>query len=184
MAPAGGVSTLPAPAGRKAAKKAAKADAERIAEEAKLAEAVAAFEKAHPGLIDALAALAAYNSFLADLHDKVTRWGDLSDKQIAAAKNAIERDKKRDHSQHVGEVGERLEVEVTVERSTGYEGFYGWVSICTFRDAAGNAIVSKGRFEADQGQSLTIRGTIKEHSTYNGERQTIVNRVTELNRAA
>jgi hypothetical protein len=41
----------------------------------------------------------------------------------------------------------------------------------------GACLVSKGRFYAEKGASLTIKATVKEHGEYNNEKQTIVQRV-------
>ena len=48
----------------------------------------------------------------------------------------------------------------------------------------GNAIVSMSpRFSPKQDEKITIRATVKDHSQYNGERQTKVQRVALLEAA-
>jgi hypothetical protein len=88
-------------------------------------------------------------------------------------------------SRHVGKVGERVEIAVTVERVAKYERpsfsnprYTDTVFIITMRDADGNALVSKTpSFHAEAGEQLTIKATIKEHSEYNGEQQTVLQRI-------
>lgn len=87
-------------------------------------------------------------------------------------------------SHHVGAVGKRIELAVTVERVAEFpRAKYGapWIeemfAIVTMRDEAGNAIVSKSAsFWSEKGRTFTIRATVKEHTAYNGEKQTIVQR--------
>lgn len=88
-------------------------------------------------------------------------------------------------SRHVGEVGQRLEVTVTAVREAVFYRQVAWgyrgqeaVYITTLRDSEGNTFVVKSpAFRAQVGETLTIRGTVKEHSEYRGELQTVLNRV-------
>jgi hypothetical protein len=55
------------------------------------------------------------------------------------------------------------------------------VCIATLRDAAGNALVVKGTsFWPTKGDTLKLKGTIKEHSDYRGEAQTVLARVAVI----
>lgn len=82
-------------------------------------------------------------------------------------------------SAYVGTVGDRLKLEVTVETVMHMEGHYGARSMVRFRDAHGNALVwwASGHIEMAKGETLKVRATVKEHSEYKGEAQTIVSRV-------
>ena len=84
--------------------------------------------------------------------------------------------------------GERITVPVTVARVAAFErqAFRGFgtemVAITTMRDAAGNAIVVKSAsFRAEVGETFMLRGTVKEHSEFRGEKQTVVQRATVVN---
>ena len=92
-------------------------------------------------------------------------------------------------SQHVGSVGDRIDLDVTCDRMGSFEqrSFRGFgtdtVYVYTFRDQAGNAIVWKtqsylGDFSSDKKAHLTA--TVKEHDEYRDERQTIVTRAKVL----
>lgn len=89
-----------------------------------------------------------------------------------------------DKELHVGEVKKRYTYEVTVIRKfTGY-GENTWGSyayhIVTMVDKKTNAcLVSIGAFNAEEGEELTIKGTVKRHDTYKGQAQTIIQRVAK-----
>lgn len=88
-------------------------------------------------------------------------------------------------SRPVGVAGKRMSFNVVVDRVASYSrpSFSGWygqetVWIITMRDEAGNAIVSKSTsFFAERGERFTMKATVKEHSNYDGEVQTIVQRI-------
>lgn len=107
---------------------------------------------------------------------------------------------KRELSQYVGNVGDKLEIAVTVIYEAEYEvpSFKGWgtdyIKVYGMEDENGNAIIWKttGRLTkehvydeyghtetlyAHKGDKLTIKGTIKEHNEYKGQKQTLLNRV-------
>lgn len=92
--------------------------------------------------------------------------------------------KQRAASAHVGSVGQRIEAKVTVERVREFQrkaygsSFDEIVYIVTMRDEAGNCFVSMSpSFVADEGKSLAIRATVKEHDAFRGERQTKLQRI-------
>lgn len=93
-------------------------------------------------------------------------------------------------SQYVGEVGKRLEAEVTLVDVFGFEvpSFTPWGGTDTkmvykFEDASGNILVwfttgyGLDAQQYPQGSILKIRGTVKEHSEYKGSKQTVLQRV-------
>lgn len=93
-------------------------------------------------------------------------------------------------SQHIGAIGDRIEVAATVRHLTSFtRPCFGsdWrrerVYVVTMRDDAGNAIVSKSTsFLPPAGTRVVIRCTIKQHQDWKGERQTVVFRVREIAR--
>jgi hypothetical protein len=91
-------------------------------------------------------------------------------------------------SQYLGVVGERMEVAVTVTRVASYQTrpFRSWSDslvtryVITMRDPSGNVLVWFSEYQKEQGDTLVIRATVKEHKEYQGEKQTIIQRVKEI----
>lgn len=88
-------------------------------------------------------------------------------------------------SHYVGTVGEKLTAQVTWEGSPYYErrGFGGYgterVYIHRFRDADGNLLIWKSCcgfpiLGANEGETFSVTGTVKEHSEYKDEKQTFI----------
>jgi len=93
-------------------------------------------------------------------------------------------------SQWVGTLGERLEIEGTVERVGKFErshyvyrGQTETVHVTTLRTDGGDVIVWYGE-SATVGERLRVRGTIKDHKVYRDEKQTQLNRVKLFEAAA
>jgi hypothetical protein len=182
---------------RKAKAEAKKMVAVRKLREAAEAEAEAkrgAFELQHGELMNrALAYVGKLpeerraDNFIADVYAKASQRAELTEKQATALATALDREDARQAlkqgSGHVGKVGERLTLRVTVERATSFErkSFAGYgFEVCHvigMRDEAGNALVAMGRFNAVKGDTLTIKATVKEHGEWNGEKQTKLQRV-------
>lgn len=143
----------------------------------------------HGALIERAKPYMESDTFVADVVGRGLTRAELSDKQVAALIHALDkieaREAARRGSNYIGEIGKRIEAEVTVERVHTFSrpSFNAhWVQetvyIVTMRDAYGNAVVSKSTaFSAEPGEVLVIRATVKDHSEYNGEKQTVVNRV-------
>lgn len=87
-------------------------------------------------------------------------------------------------SQHVGQIGDRIEVKGTYVRSGSWEqrSFSGWgvdtVYCHTFKDSDGNVFTWKTQknLGLEYGEPVIIRGTIKNHSEYKDEKQTELTR--------
>lgn len=104
-----------------------------------------------------------------------------------AYNNAMERETERlrkearPESRHVGRIGERVELTVTVERIIEHEGMYGCVGIHKMLDQDGNDLVwfaSGSNWLDDDGvETYRIVGTVKSHGEYQGRAQTVLNRV-------
>lgn len=83
---------------------------------------------------------------------------------------------KKAASQHVGKIGERIELECTIERIYDFETPYGWSSIITMW-AGKNCIVYKGSaYLGKKGEIITLRGGVKKHDVYNDTKQTVLQR--------
>lgn len=79
----------------------------------------------------------------------------------------------------VGTVGKRDTFNVTIMRCMGMfnEVYRTYTYITIMRTDSNACMVSKGAFAADVGDTLTIKATVKEHSRYGEQMQTIVQRV-------
>lgn len=87
-------------------------------------------------------------------------------------------------SQHIGKVGDKVDLDAVLEKNAWFEvpSFRGFgtdtMHIYTFRDSEGNALIwktSKG-LGIDSGSRVHLKGTIKEHSEYDDEKQTVLTR--------
>lgn len=80
-------------------------------------------------------------------------------------------------SEHIGQVGDKVDIEVTHTRTGYYDTQFGTTWVHNFQDAAGNILIWKtsacSGFEKD---TLRIKGTIKAHDEYNGIKQTVLTR--------
>ncbi len=85
-------------------------------------------------------------------------------------------------SEYVGTVGEKFDGVLTLKSVFEYKThftYYGETNyIYKFADENGNTIVWKtSKFEdVDDGEKYTVKGTIKEHSEYKGDKQTVLAR--------
>ena len=85
-------------------------------------------------------------------------------------------------SQHVGDIGEKLEIEATYQYSGQWEqkAFNGYgtdhMYAHIFKDAAGNVLTWKTQKalpqEIEEGNRVSLRGTVKDHTEYKDEKQT------------
>ena len=91
---------------------------------------------------------------------------------------------KRAVSEHVGEVGERIEIEGFARLITSFDNAYGTSYMYMIEDSNGNAykFIGKGIHTADnvngahKNFKLKAKFTVKAHEEYNGQKQTVVNR--------
>lgn len=105
------------------------------------------------------------------------------------------------NSGHIGTVGERLTVTAKYIRSASWEvnygnkggkGWWGYLSeqtqyLHTFEDESGNVLVWKTTspiarevgdhyIDVNKGETVTVKGTVKEHGEYKGIKQTVLTR--------
>ena len=80
-------------------------------------------------------------------------------------------------SEFQGEIGERLDLTLTLEKSHSFDGSYGRTFIYEFIDINENVYIwITGAKVLNIGESYELRGTVKEHKTYKGVKQTILTR--------
>ena len=99
-----------------------------------------------------------------------------------------------DADTHVGTVGERVTLDVILEGTRLCHGYYGTSTVYTFRTLGGSCLVwfnsGAGLYKPDpsapgiityegfdDGDRITIVGTVKKHGAFRGEKQTTINRV-------
>jgi hypothetical protein len=182
------IKKLDAAAAKRAATRVEKAVAKKAAADAEAAQRREVFEHDNAEILSWLRSKGDAFEFLASMAKQANDRAYLSPAQLAAlqkikAKEELQA-KNRAASRYVGEVGERIEANVTVERVSSFTRtpFCGFgheeVYVVTMRDEAGNCLVSMSpSFFAKQGDAFAIRATVKDHSTYRDEAQTKLQRI-------
>ena len=184
------LANLDAAQNKRNARKQAAAEAAAELRRAEAAARAQAFETRHGALLAAAERYLERSEFLRDVVTKARERNDLTEAQSEAIRKVVAKiqasDAAKASSQYVGAPGERISASVTVERSTSFERpKFGadWKSetvwVTTMRTADGNALVAKTpTFCPEVGALLAIKATVKEHTEYRGEQQTVVQRVT------
>lgn len=100
----------------------------------------------------------------------------LTPEQIQARADRLAQDQAM--SKHVGTVGGKLEVNLQVAVVLTFDGFYGPSYMTIARDELGNVFMSRtSKMWAKRGDQVHIKASVKEHSEYNGVKQTVIQRV-------
>jgi hypothetical protein len=166
----------------KAAKEAEKAAAAKIEREA----ALAPFLAEHAALFASAEPFLEKSEFLASVIGKARETGYLSEKAIAAIERTVAgfaAAAARPASEWIGEIGERIELPVTVERVSEFErpcfarAGTEVVAVTKMRTATGAILtVMSPAFWPKKGESFTIRGTVKKHGAFKEIRETVLSR--------
>ena len=87
--------------------------------------------------------------------------------------------KKEVVSEYVGELKQRMTMNLTLKRVFSYESSYGYhsstVYINSFEDANGNVFIWKtASWCGEESKTYEVTGTVKDHSEYKGTKQTIL----------
>lgn len=83
-------------------------------------------------------------------------------------------------NEHIGTIGKREVMTLTVEKIIETEGRYGFTAIHRMVDGAGNSVIwfaSDGSSSMNEGETYEVKATVKKHDEYKGRKQTVVNRV-------
>lgn len=84
-------------------------------------------------------------------------------------------------SEFVGEIGERIELTLTVTRAIEIENNYGHHMMHIMKDDCGNVYVWTTAAKSwPEGAVKNVRGTIKDHRTYKNTKQTVLTRCMEV----
>ena len=87
----------------------------------------------------------------------------------------VSKEAERASSQYIGEIGQRLEIEVSdMALLTSWEGDWGWTYLYKIIDTMGNVLIWYASRCIDTAKK--IKATIKDHSERDGVKQTIVTR--------
>lgn len=135
-----------------------------------------ALSAAHPGLIESMRS---YNdTFLSSLLEQFDLKGELTEKQILAAKEKVERLSAPITGAFVGTVGERREFTLTVTYCRISEGRFGASTFIAFVDSDGNRFTWKasGAYDYERGQVVQGVATVKEHYKHDEKPQTALTR--------
>jgi len=160
---------------RRAAAITAKLAAKRLAELNRQAEKMAKYNSENPDVVEFLNSEAASNSrFLESMKIGLSFYGSLTDNQTAAVRKSMAAIKATSNSQHLGTVGEKITLTLTVDKIIEVETRFGlkYSHIC--HDENQNVVVYYG----DLGNLIMtsevaeVSCKVKEHTVYNGVKQT------------
>lgn len=130
------------------------------------------------------------DGFVGSLAQSLDTYGKLTEGQIAAVRKSIidraakklewanERALKDAKRNHLGTVGEKVTVTLTVMHIIVLDGMYGTNFIHICEDAEGNTIIYKGKASGFpmKGWTATVTAAVKEHGVRDGVKQTIIQR--------
>ena len=156
--------------------------AERAARAAERIEATQAWRDANAAVVARLTAYAGVNDFLRNMAASLAQWGSLTQRQLDSVLScfaSIDRtESARANSRHIGEVGKKATMVLTVRHIVVIESMYGtnYIHIC--EDADSNAVIYKGKAQdfPRKGETATVVASIKEHGVREGVKQTIIQR--------
>ena len=102
--------------------------------------------------------------------------------QAKLAEQARDREERRAHeraqSDHLGSVGERLTVTAQIVCERVRDGQWGASTWFLLKTAEGHVLTwqASGSFTVEEGDNVTLTGTVKRHDEYRGGRQTVLTR--------
>jgi len=101
-----------------------------------------------------------------------------TERQIGLVDTEVAKRQKNAASGFVGAVGDKVSLTLTVERIIVlHSEFYGNNYITIARDEQGNVVTYKGRTDlGSTGDTVTVKASVKEHTLYNGIKQTVIQR--------
>lgn len=98
-----------------------------------------------------------------------------TDREVTEAVETLVYDE--DISEYQGEIGDKIEVFITVEKAIALDGYYGPSTMHIMRDDDGNCYVwTTAARSWEVGSEHLIAGTIKELKQYKGTKQTVLTR--------
>lgn len=162
-------------------------DEQRAQWKAERLEATAEWRNENAALIARLEVLKGSNEFLRNMAVSIEYYGRLTERQQDSVERALahidRQEQQRLNSEHVGTPGQRIKkakIRVTRCITIGREPFYPYAPryLVALEDQQGNALTwFTGKGENPFEEYAEAAFTVKDHSVYNGVRQTIVQRV-------
>ena len=132
--------------------------------------------------------------FVGSMAQALDTWGKLTPKQCEAilkgidaraARRAEWADKQaalNAQRQHLGVVGEKLTVTITVRHIVELENAFGFNYVHICEDGEQNVIIYKGKADfPSKGETATIIATVKDHGIREGVKQTVIQRPKRVN---
>jgi hypothetical protein len=132
------------------------------------------------------------DNFVGSLAAAYANYGKLSEKQVAAVRKCIaDRNARKIEwaskqaaidaaREHIGTVGEKVTLTLTLKKVINVENKFGVVGIFIFEDTEKNVVIYKGNssavWELAEGEVVTLKASIKEHGVRNGVKQTLIQR--------
>lgn len=164
----------------RAAKRKAAADERQARWAAERAENIA--KLAGDPLYQRVIALAGDNNFLLSMKDGLERFGHLTEKQEAAVLSVLDRIEngpaRKAASRHLGEIGKRIEISGKVEFSRciyqGHDRYDPSRYLNKIRTDDGSLVVWFGAYGLKVGDAISGTASVKDHSVYDDERQTLI----------
>jgi len=146
-----------------------------------------------PGRVDGSFGNYTYqNNFIGSLAKAFDTFGKLTDGQVNAVRKCIaQREQRKAEWQdkqaalnatrkHIGTVGDKLTLTLTVRNVIAIESLYGVSWIYIAEDSERNVIIYKGKSSAfdgiNKGDSVTVTATVSAHGVREGVKQTVINR--------
>lgn len=130
---------------------------------------------------------ASYHVYLYGTMKDLENKNPMQEAYIAAVEDIVEpiirkADVLKKVSEWYGEVGFKLVCNVVVEKIHTIDTRFGSFRFISFRDKDGRVFVTfyNGADTFEQGETLTIKATIKDHKEYNGEKQTQITRIKRV----
>jgi hypothetical protein len=130
------------------------------------------------------------DGFVGSLALAYDKFGKLTEGQVNAVRKCIAQRKERRAEladkqaalnasrQHLGVVGEKITLTLTVVHVVTLDGLYGpsYINIC--EDADKNVVIYKGNAKGfpNIDETATVTATVKEHGVRDGVKQTVINR--------
>lgn len=102
------------------------------------------------------------------------------EKEVAKIEAKMKKEVENAKTEYVGNIGDKITVNVEGKIVAGYDTQFGYTYIYKFTDKDGKVYIwktTKGIELDDNGKFVgTVKGTIKEQNTYNGEKQNVLTR--------
>ena len=130
--------------------------------------------------------------FVGSLASAYATYGKLSEKQVLAVRKCIADRAVRKAEwaskqalidatrQHIGSVGEKVTLTLILKKVINLDSAFGTIGLFIFEDADKNVVIYKGNassvWELAEGQTATLKTSIKEHGVRNGVKQTLIQR--------